>query len=160
MVKKSLNLGITTYAILLLPKEKKSCLKQNPLYQPMLSTPSSKYIQHLTSAYHLCHSPAMLKVITTSCLDYIPLLPSNLPASSVTFLQSLFCIQSSPLKPSQIMPFPQNLSVAPSHWEWKAEPFLGLGGLVIQAFSASDFILQYSSPFFLPPPHGPHHCSS
>lgn len=114
--------------MLFLPKEKKRCLKQNPLYQPILSTSSSKYIQHLTIAYHLYHFPAMLKVTITSCLDYSPFLPSDLPVSSLTFLQSVFCIQSSPLKPSQIMPFLQNLSVAPSHWEWKAEPFLYLGG--------------------------------
>lgn len=141
--------------MLFLPKENKKCLKQNPLYQPILSTPPSKYIQHLTTAYHLYHSPAIIKVTITSCLDYSPFLPSDLPTSSLTFLLSLFCIQSSPLKLSQIMPFLQSLSVAPSHWEWKVEPLLRLGGPRDPGLLCLRFHFVLLWPFLSASSHGP-----
>lgn len=102
MVKLGLNPGITTYAILLLSKEEIRCLKRNPLHRPILSVPSAKYNQHLTTSRHLYRYPTVLKVTITLCLDYSPYLPSGLPASSLTPLQSVFCSQSRPLKPSQI----------------------------------------------------------
>ena len=143
--------------MLFLPKENKKRLKQNPLYQPILSTPPSKYIQHLTTAYHLYHSPT---ITVSSCLDYSPFLPSDLPASSLTFLLSFFCIQSSPLKPSQIMPFLQSLSVAPSHWEWKVEPFLRLGGPHDPGLLCLRFHFVLLWHFLSASPHGPRHCPS
>lgn len=143
--------------MLFLPKENKKRLKQNPLYQPILSTPPSKYIQHLTTAYHLYHSPT---ITVSSCLDYSPFLPSDLPASSLTFLLSFFCIQSSPLKPSQIMPFLQSLSVAPSHWDWKVEPFLRLGGPHDPGLLCLRFHFVLLWPFLSASPHGPRHCPS
>lgn len=151
MVKLGLNPGITTYAILLLSKEEIRCLKRNPLHWPILSVPSAKYNQHLTTSRHLYHYPTVLKVTITLCLDYSPYLPSGLPASSLTPLQSVFCSQSRPLKPSQITSFLLKLAVAPISLGVEGRALSVLRRpYMIQASTASDFISCYSSPFSLP----------
>lgn len=65
--------------------------KEKPPPQQILSTPSSTYIQHLTTSPHYYLSLTMLKVTITSHMNYSPYLPSSLPASSVAPLQSVFC---------------------------------------------------------------------